>query len=133
MWPEPVERIAALLRGAGVEGTLEELPRGADGPPGMFVRAFGFVCGGRLVVALTPGDRELDSDKLAAALRCTLLRSADSGVFPYRDSRVVVDRSALTEGRLWVEAGSPRHVLGLQPSELLRLTRAETADLLVED
>jgi prolyl-tRNA editing enzyme YbaK/EbsC (Cys-tRNA(Pro) deacylase) len=34
---------------------------------------------------------------------------------------------------VWLEAGSPRHVLGLAPGELLRLTRAETGAFLVED
>jgi prolyl-tRNA editing enzyme YbaK/EbsC (Cys-tRNA(Pro) deacylase) len=34
---------------------------------------------------------------------------------------------------VWLEAGSPRHVLGLAPEQLLRLTRAETGTFLAGD
>jgi hypothetical protein len=34
---------------------------------------------------------------------------------------------------VWLEAGSPRHVLGLGPRQLLRLTRAETGSFLIDD
>jgi prolyl-tRNA editing enzyme YbaK/EbsC (Cys-tRNA(Pro) deacylase) len=30
---------------------------------------------------------------------------------------------------VWVEAGSPRHVLGLNPTVLAQVTRAQAADL----
>ena len=53
--------------------------------------------------------------------------------FPYQGTRVLVDRSLLGLRRVWLEAGSPRHVLGLGPRQLLRLTRAETGTFLLDD
>ena len=134
MWPEPVERIAARLRRAGIEGRLEELPAGVDSPPPGAVRAEGFECDGRPLVALVPTDRALDRGKLAAAARCRELRPAPSAPgFPFRRTRVFVDASILTTEMAWIEAGSPRYVLGLPPSQLNRLLRSQTADLVLED
>ncbi len=133
MWPEPVERIAALLRDAGVQGRLEELPKDADSAPGPAVRAAGFECDGRALVVLVPADRAIDRDKLAVAADCVTLRPAPLPAFPFQPARVFLDRSALTMGEVWLEAGTPRHVLGLAPGQLVRLTRSETADLLLED
>lgn len=133
MWPEPVERVAAFLRAAGVQGRLEELPAGVDSPPGPTVRAAGFDCDGRALVALVPGDRAVDRDKLARAAGCGTLRPSKAPGFPFQPARVLLDRSVLSGPTVWLEAGSPRHVLGLAPSQLTRLTRSETADFLVED
>jgi prolyl-tRNA editing enzyme YbaK/EbsC (Cys-tRNA(Pro) deacylase) len=133
MWPKPVERIAALLRTTGAEGRLEELPAGVDTPPGTSLVAFGFECDSRGIVVLVPPDREVDRDKLARLANCTALRPAPSASFPFEGARVFVDRTALSISVLWLEAGSPRHVVGLTPSQLARVTRLETADLLLED
>jgi prolyl-tRNA editing enzyme YbaK/EbsC (Cys-tRNA(Pro) deacylase) len=132
MWPEPVERIAALLRESGTQGRLEQLPAGVDEAPGPALRAAGFDCDRRTLVALVPAERAIDRDKLAAAARCTALVPAPLPPFPFQRARVFLDPSVLSAGTVWVEAGSPRHVLGLAPSQLARLTRAETADLVLE-
>jgi prolyl-tRNA editing enzyme YbaK/EbsC (Cys-tRNA(Pro) deacylase) len=133
MWPDSVERIASFLRAAGVQGRLEELPAGVDSPPGPTVRAVGFECDGRVLVALVLGDRTVDRDKLARAARCGTLRPATAPGFPFQPARVFVDRGVLADATVWLEAGSPRHVLGLSPSQLARLTRSETVDLLTDD
>ncbi len=78
-WPEPVERVAAVLRAQGVDARLEEF---ADGTPtaaaaalavgcdaGQIVKSLVFVCDGRPVLALVPGDRRADPAKVAAAAR----------------------------------------------------------------
>jgi prolyl-tRNA editing enzyme YbaK/EbsC (Cys-tRNA(Pro) deacylase) len=130
MWPEPVERVAAFLRSAGAPARLEELPADADSPPGPALRAAGFDCDGRSVVAVVPADRAVDRDKVAAAAGCTDLRPAPPLPFPFQSARVFLDRAILFAGIVWLEAGSPRHVVGLAPAQLARLTRAETADLL---
>lgn len=129
-WPESVERIAVLLRTAGVQGRLEELAKDADSPPGPAVRAAGFECDGRSLVVLVPGDRVIDRDKLAVAAGCVALRPAPFPSFPFQTARVFLDRLALSMPEVWLEAGSPRHVLGLAPGRLVHLTRAQTADLL---
>ena len=125
--------MAAWLRTTGVEARLEELPGGVDTAPGPALRAAGFDCDGRTLVALVPAERALDRDKLAAEARCTVLYPAPFPSFPFQTARVFLDHSILAARMIWLEAGSPRHVLGLSPGHLVRLTRAETADLLLED
>ena len=133
MWPEPVERIAAFLRESEAVGRLEELAEGVSTAPGPAARAEAFDCDGRTIVALLPDDRDVDRSRLARRAGCTELRRVDDRPFPYQGTRVLVDRSLLSMRRVWLQAGSPRHVLGLGPRQLLRLTRAETGLFLVED
>ena len=132
-WPEPVERIAAFLRESEALGRLEELPPGVDAPPGPGARADAFDCDGRTVVALLPDDRRVDRSRLARRAGCTELRPGTRRDFPFQGARVILDRSLLAARTVWLEAGSPRHFLGLSPRQLLRLTRAETGIFLIDD
>ena len=132
MWPPDVERIAVLLRSAGVEGRLEELPLDETSIPAPAVRAEAYDCDGRTVVALVPADRDVDRGKLRTALRCREIRRLDTPSFPYPKASVVIERLVLGEETIWVEAGSPRHVASLTPAGLVELTHAETADLVAE-
>lgn len=132
MWPEPVERIAAFLRASAVEGRLEELLPGAEPPAGQKLRADGFEAGGVVVVALVPAGRSVDARKLAAAAGSDEARSAPATDFPFAGARVFMDQSILAADAVWLEAGSPRHVLGLSPVQIARVTKALTADLLRE-
>lgn len=133
MWPEPVERIASFLRESEALAQLEELAEGVSSAPGPAARAESFDCDGRTIVALLPDDREVDRSRLARRAGCTELRRLEDRPFPYQGTRVLVDRSLLGLRRVWLEAGSPRHVLGLGPRQLLRLTRAETGTFLLDD
>jgi prolyl-tRNA editing enzyme YbaK/EbsC (Cys-tRNA(Pro) deacylase) len=133
MWPEPVERIASFLRESEALGRIEELPGDVDTPPGPGAQAVAFECDGRPLVALVPADRAVDRARLARRGGCTELRPSPARGFPFQGARVLVDRSLLSVRTVWLEAGSPRHVLGLAPSQLLRLTRAETGHFLLED
>jgi prolyl-tRNA editing enzyme YbaK/EbsC (Cys-tRNA(Pro) deacylase) len=132
VWPEPVERIAAFLRAAGIPGRLEELPADADAIPDPAIRAAGFECDGRGLVVLVPDERPIDRDKVAAAAGCKMLRPASAPQFPFQPLRVLIDRTLVTAETVWLEVGTERYVLGLAPGELARLTHAETADLLLE-
>ncbi len=132
MWPEAVERIAAFLRASGVEGRLEELLPGAGPPAGRMLRADGFDAAGVAVVVLLPADRAVDARKLAAATNSSQVRPAPAAGFPFEGARVFIDQSVLSSESVWLEAGSPRHLLGLSPAQLARVTSAETADLLRE-
>jgi prolyl-tRNA editing enzyme YbaK/EbsC (Cys-tRNA(Pro) deacylase) len=132
MWPEEVERIAVLLRASGVEGRLEELLPGAGPPAGQVLRVDGFDGDGAAVVAVVPADRAVDLRKLATAASCSEVRPAPATGFPFTGARVFVDQSALSSQAVWLEAGSPRHLLGLSPAQLARVTHAETADLVKE-
>jgi prolyl-tRNA editing enzyme YbaK/EbsC (Cys-tRNA(Pro) deacylase) len=133
MWPEPVERIASFLRRSEAQARLEELPPGVDTPPGPGARADTFECDGRTLVALVPDDRNVDRARLARRAGCTELCPAGTRSFPFEGARVIVDRSLLSARMVWLQAGSPRHVLGLGPRQLLRLTRAETGTFLLDD
>src|ERR1051325_5770411 len=76
-WPEAVERVSAYLREARAEVRLEEFPEGTPTAKdaagavgcelGQIVKSLVFDCDGRSVVALIPGDRRADSDKIARA------------------------------------------------------------------
>jgi prolyl-tRNA editing enzyme YbaK/EbsC (Cys-tRNA(Pro) deacylase) len=133
MWPEPVERIASFLRQSEAQAQLEELPPGVDTPPGQGIRAEAYDCDGHTIIGLVPDDREVDRGRLARRGGCRELRRAAAGAFPFQGARVIVDRSLLPLRTVWLEAGSPRHVLGIRPRELLRLTRAETGTFLVDE
>src|SRR5437899_10320046 len=76
-WPEPVERVAAVVRERGADARLEEFPRGTPTAaaaaraigcePSQIVKSIVFVCDGSPVLALVPGDRRADAAKGAAA------------------------------------------------------------------
>jgi hypothetical protein len=132
-WPEPIERIAAFLRAAGVEGQLEELPAGAASPPGPAVRAEGFESTRGRLVALVPMKRALDHERLARVARVDSVRPAAAPSFPFDHARVYVDRSLFAERIVWLYVGSDRYVVGLAPQQLTHLARAQGAKLLLED
>ncbi len=132
MWPETVERIAAFLRASGVEGRLEELLPGAGPAAGQKLRADAFDTDGGTLVVLVPVERSIDEQKLATASSCQKLRPMPAIGFPFEGTRVFIDQSLLSAGEVWMEAGSPRHVLRLSPAQIARITSAQTADLLRE-
>jgi prolyl-tRNA editing enzyme YbaK/EbsC (Cys-tRNA(Pro) deacylase) len=45
---------------------------------------------------------------------------------------VFMDQTVVSSDVVWLEAGSPRHVVSLSPAQVIRVTSAETADLLRE-
>jgi hypothetical protein len=132
-WPEPVERIAAFLRAAGVEGRLEELPSGAESLPGPSVRAEAFESSRGRLVALVPARGTLDAERLTRVARASSLRPVATPSFPFDHARVFIDRSLLAQRAIWLHVGSERHVLGLAPQQLAHVTRAQTAKLLLDD
>ena len=61
---------------------------------------------------------------------------APGAVAPFplqRVERALIDRVLLAEDELWVGAGSTRHMAVLPTRELVRLTKAAPADLVVAD
>jgi prolyl-tRNA editing enzyme YbaK/EbsC (Cys-tRNA(Pro) deacylase) len=153
-WPEPVERVAAYLRGAGAEARLEEFAVGTPTAEAAadavgcgldeIVKSLVFVCDDAPVVALVPGDRRADGGKVARAAGAATARIARAGevqeatgfapggVAPFplpAGCRVVLEQSLLTHTVVWAGAGSERHMVRLSPAELARLTRAQEADL----
>jgi Cys-tRNA(Pro) deacylase len=153
-WPEPVERVAAMLRASGVDARIEEFPEGtptaeaaakaAGCEPAQIVKSLVFVCDGLPVLALIPGDRRADAAKIAAAAGAGYARMAKAaevlaatgfdpgGVAPFpapRVSRVLVERELLRHETIWAGAGSSRHMVAVAPADAMRLTNGEAADL----
>ncbi len=152
-WPESVDRVAAFLRESGAEARLEELAGGAATAQEaaetigcelhQIVKSLVFVCDGTPVVVLVPGDRRADTAKIARAANAAEARVAlpaeveattgftpgSVGPFPGSGKRVLVEQTLLTEPLVWVGGGSPRHMVALTPTELVRLARGEPMDV----
>ena len=157
-WPEAVERVNAFLREAAAEARVEEFPAGsataeeAADAVGCdldhIVKSLLFECDGRPVLVLVSGDRRADKAKVAAAAgatsasvaspqRVTEITGFEPGAvapFPLpRVEHVFLDRVLLVHERVWIGAGSSRHMAGLAPSERVRLARATPFDVTSED
>lgn len=155
--PEPVERVAAFLRAAGAESRVEEFDeatetaeaaaRAVGRDASEIVKSLVVICDGRPVLALVPGDRRGDTAKIARAAGTAEARIARAGevhaitgfapgaVAPFplpRVDLVLIDRSLLAHPAVWVGAGSARHLVTLPTPELVRLTKARSADLVSE-
>jgi prolyl-tRNA editing enzyme YbaK/EbsC (Cys-tRNA(Pro) deacylase) len=153
-WPEPVERVSSYMREAGAEARIEEFPEGthtaADAAAAIgcgldqIVKSLVFVCDGVPVVALVPGDRRGDATKVAQAVGASRARVATpdevesatgfapGAVAPFplpKVGTVYLDRLLLRHPRVWAGAGSEKHIVGLAPTELARLSRAQTVDV----
>jgi prolyl-tRNA editing enzyme YbaK/EbsC (Cys-tRNA(Pro) deacylase) len=153
-WPPEVERVAAYLRMAAVDARLEEFmsgtPTAAEAARAIgcdlsqIVKSLVFVCDGKFVLALVPGDRRADERKVAATVGAVSARvaSADEvrkatgfepgavAPFPRTEvDRVLLERLLLAHELVWTGAGSSRHMAAITPADLLRLARAEQADL----
>jgi prolyl-tRNA editing enzyme YbaK/EbsC (Cys-tRNA(Pro) deacylase) len=155
--PEPVQRVADFLRTARAEARLEEFPdeiptvrdvaKALGVEAGQIVKTLVFVCDGRPVVALVPGDRRADGAKIAKAVGAGSARVATrdevvaatgfppGAVAPFPlpgIETILLEQTLLAEDQVWVGAGSERHLARLRAPELLRLSRARQMDA-VED
>jgi prolyl-tRNA editing enzyme YbaK/EbsC (Cys-tRNA(Pro) deacylase) len=153
-FPEPVERVSAFLREAGAEARIQEFPDGTHTAQdaadvvgcelAQIVKSLVFVCDEQPVVALVPGDRRGDADKVARAVDAAGARVAKAGEvedatgfapgavppFPLPKVEVVLmDQTLFRHDLVWAGAGSPKHVLGMAPSELARVARARPLDV----
>jgi prolyl-tRNA editing enzyme YbaK/EbsC (Cys-tRNA(Pro) deacylase) len=153
-WPEPVERVAAVVRERGADVRLEEFSRGTPTAEAaakavgcetsQIVKSIVFVCDGAPVLALVPGDRRADPAKVAAAAEADYARIArpdevvsatgfePGAVAPFpapNVRRVLLERELLLQEIVWIGAGSTRHMAGLTPIDLLRLAGAMPVDL----
>jgi prolyl-tRNA editing enzyme YbaK/EbsC (Cys-tRNA(Pro) deacylase) len=153
-WPEPVARVAEVLRRAGVDARVEEFPEGTPtasdaakavgSSRAQIVKSLVFIGDGRPILALVPGDRRADELKVAEAAGARYARVArpdevlaatgfdPGGVAPFPApgiSQVLLSKELLVHDRVWIGAGSERHMAGLSPVDLARLTQGRAADL----
>jgi Cys-tRNA(Pro) deacylase len=156
-WPESVERVAGFLRAGGVEARIEEFSSGTPTAEdaaravgsklGQIVKSLVFDCDGRSIVVLVPGDRRADNRKIARAAGARRARIvgpdevqaatgfAAGAVAPFplpNVERVLIDRQLLVHDRLWIGAGSTKHMATLTPADLVRLAKAEPMDAVSE-
>jgi len=156
-WPEPVERVSSFLRESGVEARIHEFPDGTSTAQdaadavgcdlGQIVKSLVFVCDERPVVALVPGDRRGDPAKVAHAVDASSARVAKAqevedatgfapgAVAPFplpKIGSVLMDPALYHHEIVWAGAGSHRHVLGINPTELGRLARARPMDVVTD-
>jgi prolyl-tRNA editing enzyme YbaK/EbsC (Cys-tRNA(Pro) deacylase) len=156
-WPEPVERVSSFLRASGVEARIHEFPEGAPTAEAaaeaagcdldQIVKSLVLVCDERPVVALVPGDRRCDPDKVAKALDASSARVAKAqevedatgfapgAVAPFplpKVAWVLMDPALYRHSLVWAGAGSESHMLGIAPAELGRLARAKPMDVVLD-
>ena len=153
-WPEPVARVAEVLQRAGIDARVEEFPEGTPtagdaakavgSSRAQIVKSLVFICDGRPVLALVPGDRRADENKVAVSAGARYARVArpdevlaatgfePGGVAPFPAlgiSQVLMAGELLAHDRVWIGAGSERHMAGISPVDLAQLTQARTAEL----
>jgi len=154
--PEPVQRVARCLADARAEARLQEFKQGtptaAEAAEAVgceldqIVKSLVFLCDDRPVLVLVPGSYRADPAKVAVAAEAASARIATpaqvkritgfevGGVapFPVPQGEVLIERMLLSWTLVWVGAGSDRHMAGLAPTELLRLTKARAIDVCAE-
>ena len=155
---QAVERVATYLRDSRAEARVEEFstgtPTAAHAARAVgcdlrnIVKSLVFECDGRVVLAMVPGDRRADAAKVAAAAGARTASIASparvreatgfepGAVAPFglaRVDAVLIERTLLGLDRVWVGGGSTRHMVGLTPTELVRLSRAAPLDIVTAD
>ncbi|MFN8224703.1 MAG: YbaK/EbsC family protein [Gaiellales bacterium] len=156
-WPADVERVAAFLRAAGADGRIEEVAAEAataaaaadaiGSTLGQIVKSLALLADEAPLVALVPGDRRIDTGKVAALVGARRVRIADAetvveltgfapgGVAPFPLPQIPVillERRLLRHVTVWAGAGSATHLVRLDPLELVRLTQARVEDIVLE-
>jgi len=146
--------VSSFLRDAGADARIEEFsagtPTAAEAAAAVgcdldqIVKSLVLLCDGKPVVALVPGDRRGDPEKIARAAGGDSARIAKAdevehatgftpgavAPFPLPNvDTILMDRTLLKHRVVWAGAGSPSHIVGLAPGELARLARARPLDL----
>ena len=154
VWPDPVERVAAVLKAAAVDARIEQFDEGTPTARdaaravgcelAQIVKSLVMVCDGAYVLALVPGDRRADEGAVARAVGAQEVRVAKAhevvhatgfepgGVAPFPQraiTRTLMDRSFFGWETVWIGAGTPSHMAELAPAELQRLTVAAAVDV----
>lgn len=150
-----VERVREALRAAGLEAAVQELSESTRTAPeaaaavgcqvAQIVKSLVFRGGhtGRALLALVSGKNRASEEKLAALHGEPILRAdaafvreqtgfAVGGVPPLGHTTplaTLVDRDLLAFAEVWAAAGSPFAVFRITPTELLRVTGGQVADL----
>ena len=146
-------RVAATAAAAGVTIEVIQYPEAtrtaADAAAAIgceldqIVKSMIFAADKEIVLALTSGGKQVDPEALATALGVAKCGRADAdavraatgypigGVPTFGHDthlRSVLDPHLLEFDTVWAGGGTPRHVFGISPADLLRLSGAEPAE-----
>jgi prolyl-tRNA editing enzyme YbaK/EbsC (Cys-tRNA(Pro) deacylase) len=149
--------VSSFLRDSGVEARIQEFPDGTASAQdaadavgcdlAQIVKSLVFVCDERPVVALVPGDRRGDPEKVARAVEAASARVAKAqeveeatgfapgAVAPFplpKVDAILMDSTLYRHDVVWAGAGSHKHVLGMNPTELGRLARVRPMDVVAD-
>jgi prolyl-tRNA editing enzyme YbaK/EbsC (Cys-tRNA(Pro) deacylase) len=151
--PQSARRVQEELHRLGLDVTVVETPDSArtaveaaeavGATVGRIVKSLIFLVGDQPTMALVSGENQLDTARLAELAGGPVKRaSADvvreatgfaiGGVPPVAHAttlRMYCDRDLLQYDTVWAAAGTPHTVFEIAPSELVRVTGAEVADL----
>ena len=146
-------RVQEILRAAGVEGAVQELPQSTrtapeaaaavDADVAQIVKSLVFLAGDQLVLALVSGANRASVPQMAAVVGSELTQAdartvkeltgyAIGGVPPVghpTGTVVLVDRDLLRHDVVWAAGGTPRTVFPIAPSRLVRITEGRVVDL----
>ena len=151
-------RVAHALEGAGLEAvilemaegtrTAEDAARAAKCQIDQIAKSIIFreVASGELVLFITAGGNQVDPARAEALTGCALARAdadtirrvtgfAIGGVAPVghlRPLRIWFDPRLLAFDLVYAAAGTPRHIFGISPEQLLQLSGAKQADFVAE-
>jgi Cys-tRNA(Pro) deacylase len=126
--------------------TADDAARAVGVEVGQIVKSLVFSVNGEIVLALVSGANRLDERALARArgtedgkvgrVDADAVREATGyaigGVPPFGHATPLstyIDRDLLDYDTVWAAAGTPTHVFSTAPSELVRLTRGQVAEL----
>src|SRR5690554_3774314 len=152
--PRASQKVAAAAAEAGLRIDVTEFPEGtktaADAAAAIgcevaaIVKSLVFVVDEEPVVALVPGDRRLDTDRLAQTAGGNHVRRASleevrdatgfaaGGTPPFghaRALRVFADNALKRHDPVWAAAGTPTTVFPISLADLERISRPRWADL----
>ena len=155
--PEPVLRVGAALRAAGVDvepRMMDQNTRTAQMAAdavgcalGAIVKSIIFAHGDQLALVMMAGDRRVDTKKLAAKLGVATIKTADANTIKQRTGYVIggvppighdamglifIDESLFRFETVWAAAGHQHAVFPINPSMLAQITRASQAQLAEE-
>jgi prolyl-tRNA editing enzyme YbaK/EbsC (Cys-tRNA(Pro) deacylase) len=140
-----VDRVAAVLRGAGVDAEVREFPEGtrtaaeAAAAVGCDVaqicKSLVFRVGGAPLLVIASGANRVDegrfgAEKADAAFVREQTGFAIGGVPPFGHARsidTVIDEDLLRHDVVWAAAGTPRAVFAIAPEALVALSGGRVA------
>lgn len=150
--PKSVQRVVDTATAAGLSIELVEYPDGTRTAVdaanavgcevGQIVKSLIFEVDGDLVLALTSGANQVDTDLLLTHAGGEVCGRANAdqvrevtgfaigGVAPFghlNEIRSFFDPTLLNYDEVWAAAGTPRHVFAIDPNVLLTLTGATQA------